>query len=139
MARARLKGLLIQHEGMRLKPYKDTVGKISIGIGRCLDDVGISKHEAIMLLENDVATAESLARESFEWFAQISEARQDVIISMIFNVGLSRFFGFKKMLAAMAHADFETAAKEMLASKWAFQVGQRASDLAKMMRVGKYE
>lgn len=136
MSRARLKGLLIAHEGMELKPYKDTVGKLTIGVGRCIEDVGISKQEAMVLLENDIAKCEEQAL-TFTWYKDLNEARQDVVLSMIFNLGLNGFRKFRKMISAIEHGDYSEAANQMLASKWSVQVGKRALELAQMMALGK--
>ena len=56
---------------------------------------------------------------------------------MVFNLGLSRFRRFRKTIAAIKAGDWEQAAREMLASLWARQVGRRAQELAEMMRRGK--
>jgi lysozyme len=53
---------------------------------------------------------------------------------MIFNIGYTRVLGFKKMLAAIKRDDYQTAAKEMLDSNWARQVGNRATKLAALMQ-----
>jgi lysozyme len=111
----RLREMLIRHEGLALKPYLCTAGRLTIGVGRNLDDVGISELEARLMLSNDIAR-----------------------VNMIFNLGISRFKGFKKMIAAIVVGNFERAAEEMLNSKWADQVGPRARELARMMRMGSY-
>ena len=128
--------LLIRHEGLRLKPYRDTVGKLTIGVGRNLDDVGITRDEARFLLENDIARADVELRRSFLWFPVRNRVRNAVLINMVFNLGISRFKRFKKLIAAIDSSDWDLAAKEMLDSKWAHQVGRRARELAKMMREG---
>lgn len=130
--------LLLRHEGLRLKPYKDSVGKLSIGIGRCIEDVGISEAEAYVLLNNDVARITQDAYNEFTWFTSLSVTRQDVVLSMIFNLGLEGFKKFKKMIEAIIAGNFERAADEMLNSTWAKQVGKRAEDLSAMMRTNLY-
>lgn len=47
--------MLIRHDGLRLKPYRDTRNKLTIGVGRNLDDVGITREEALMLPNNEIA------------------------------------------------------------------------------------
>ncbi len=128
-----LKKLIIKHEGFKTKPYVDTVGKITIGVGRNLEDVGLSRREVMMLLENDIYRCEKEAN-TFPWFKSLPLAKQDAIISMLFNMGLTRFMGFKKMIAALEAGDYHQAASEMLDSKWAQQVGHRAVELAVLMR-----
>ncbi len=127
---------LKRHEGFRSKPYKDTEGFTTIGYGFNVD-AGISEFLAELILKNQVYTIE-YELGSFGWFDSINEARQDVIINMVFNIGKSGFMQFKKMIAAIEHGDFEEAAKQMLDSKWAGQVGDRAIELAEQMRTGKY-
>lgn len=133
---ARLRKLLIQHEGIRLKPYFDTEGKITIGVGRNLDDMGLTEMECMILLSNDIARVEAEAVFHFPWYKSINMNRQNVILSMLFNLGLTKFKLFKKFIQAMVNQDYNTAADEMLDSQWAKQVGLRARELATMMRLG---
>lgn len=133
----RLRKMLLKHEGLRLKPYKCTAGKTTIGVGRNLEDVGITEAEAMILLAHDIARVHREAVESFAWFKSISTLRQDVVLDMLINLGLPRFKGFKKMIAAISAGNFDKAADEMLSSKWAEQVGPRAKDLAHMMRTNQ--
>lgn len=132
-----IRGLLMRHEGMRLRPYLDTKGKITIGVGRNLEDVGITTDEAFYLLDKDVTRA-TAAAATFAWFPALDTVRKDVIISMVFNMGLTRFAEFKRLIEALEKSDFEQAAKEMLQSQWAAQVKDRAAELARMMRTAKY-
>lgn len=134
----RLRELLIKHEGVRLKAYKCPAGKITIGVGRNLEDVGISKLEAMAMLEEDIARIHTEAVENFAWFKSLNCVRQDVVLSMIFNLGFEGFNKFAKLIAALINGNFDKAADEMLASKWSAQVGKRAVELAQMMRSGSY-
>ena len=129
-----LQALLIRHEGMRLKPYTDSVGKLTIGVGRNLDDKAISEEEAIMLLNRDIADAIHDVRRVCSVYDQLSPSRQMVLVSMAFNMGYTRLNGFVHFLNALHQADYDQAADEMLNSKWAGQVGMRANELADMMR-----
>ena len=133
-----LRNMLIKHEGIRYKPYKDTENFITIGVGRNLDSVGISQEEMYLLLNNDIKRAVNLCSQQFAWLNSITPARQDVVISMVFNMGLNGFLEFEKMIAALVAQDYMKAADEMMKSKWADQVGQRADDLATIMRKGYY-
>lgn len=134
MNRTTLKALLVKHEGLRLRPYKDTVGKVTIGVGRNLDDVGISEDEARFLLDNDINRLYAAIPGVVPCFGSLDEARQHVFLDMAFNLGLGGLAKFQKVIAAASARDFETAAREMLNSAWAAQVGDRAQELAKMMR-----
>ena len=132
-----LRRLLIKHEGLRLKPYRCTAGKLTIGVGRNLEDVGISEQEALVLLNGDIERTVKETSE-FSWYASLSCVRQDVVLSMVFNLGLSRFKGFVKLIECLQNGNFEGAAKAMLDSQWANQVGLRAQELAEMMRLDRY-
>jgi lysozyme len=133
---ALLIAMLIKHEGIMTIPYRCTAGKLTVGVGRNLDDVGITRDEAVYLLRNDIARVKLELEVVVPTFLELSHGRQNVLIDMCFNLGLSRFILFKKMIAAVIAGDFSTAADEMLASKWAEQVGKRATTLAMMMREG---
>lgn len=126
---------LIANEGIKLKPYRDTVGKLTIGVGRNLDDRGITKEEALFLLNNDIQCIEK-ELASLQNFALLSKPRQRVIIEMAFNLGIEGLMEFKVMWKALQAMDWTGAAKAMLDSLWAKQVGQRAVRLATCMRTG---
>lgn len=123
-------------EGMPNKPYRDTVGKLTIGVGRNLDDNGLRDDEIALMLRNDIAQAEKDARAVCQTFNALSDARKAVLVNMAFNMGRTRLAGFVNMLQAINEQDFEEAAEQMLDSKWAKQVGNRAIRLAKAMREG---
>ena len=131
-----LEQLLVKHEGLVLKPYRCTAGKLTIGCGRNLDDNGITVLEAKMLLRHDLTQTRFGLEKVFPGFSGLSRPRRMALIDMCFNLGLSRFLQFKQMLAAVVAGDFTRAAEEMLSSRWAEQVGQRAQTLATMMREG---
>ena len=126
------------HEGMRLFPYKCTAGKLTIGWGRNLDDRGISAEEAEYLLQHDLKLAERDAKQFIGGvWDTLSEIRKAVLIDMAFNLGLARLSAFKKFKHALVFGEYKQAAVEMLDSKWASQVGRRATLLAEMMRANK--
>jgi len=133
MDRAKLKSDLVRDEGLRLKPYKDSVGKLTIGVGRNLDDVGISEQEASILLDSDILSAENSLDNTLPWWRDLDEPRQRVIANMAFNLGIGRLLGFRKFLTALERGDYLLAGKEMLDSKWSRQVGNRATRLARIM------
>lgn len=133
-----LKDLLKLHEGLKLKPYKDTVGKLTIGYGRNLEDVGISLVEAELMLDRDIEDARRRAEQLFPWFGIIDAVRQDVIINMVFNMGAAKVTNFRDMIEAIKKGDWTLAGEEMLDSAWARQVGHRAIMLSKMMKTGRY-
>lgn len=144
----RLKKLTKEFEGCRLKPYKCPAGKLTIGYGRNLDDVGISQAEADMMFERDFAKAEADVRDLCKEFDinvdDLIEQRFYVLTDMCFNIGKGGLKKFKKLFSALKKASaapletsgslYDDAANAMLDSLWAKQVGNRATKLAALMR-----
>ena len=120
-------------EGLSLKPYFCTSDKLSIGFGRNIEDMGITEEEAEFLLNNDIKRTTNEVIDNFPWFGGLSDVRQCVVVSMVFNLGLPKFKEFKNTIAAIEQNNFVEAAREMLDSTWAKQVGQRADRLANAM------
>jgi lysozyme len=126
-----------QDEGLALKPYTDTVGKLTIGYGRNLTDNGINSAEASAMLDHDLETAIAALTQAHPDVLALDPVRQIVLGNMAYNMGVPRVSGFTKMWAAIAVRDFATAALEMIESTWAEQVGARATRLAEAMRSGE--
>jgi len=124
------------HEGLRLKPYRCTAGKLTIGVGRNLEDRGITLSEARMLLANDLADVRNGLLNALPWVAKLDDVRQRVLVDMAFNLGLQGLLEFKRTLAAVQAGQYQQAATMMLQSRWAKQVGQRAERLSRMMVTG---
>ena len=137
MTRDMIRQSLIRDEGMKLKPYRDSTGVLTIGVGRNLDANGISTGEAYYLLDNDLDHAIKACVAKLPWFVTLDPVRQGVLVQMAFNLGIAGLLGFKQTLAAVKRGDYATAAAQMLRSKWAKQVKERASRLAKQMETGK--
>lgn len=133
-----IESLITAHEGLRNKPYKCSAGKLTIGIGRNLEDLGISTSEAEYLLANDIKRVKGELRLHIPRFNILSPVRQAVLVDMCFNLGWPRMSGFRNMLTAIHQENWEKAAAEMLDSKWAKQVGKRAERLAEMMRTDEW-
>jgi lysozyme len=131
-----LKDELVQDEGLKLKPYRCTAGKLTIGVGRNLDDVGISASEAMLLLEHDINRVIAKLSYHLPWWSSLSENRQRVLANMAFNLGIDGLLKFKNTLSYIQNGKYREAAKAMLESKWAKQVGERAVRLSKMMEAG---
>ncbi|ALK30471.1 glycoside hydrolase family protein [Burkholderia plantarii] len=127
---------LSRDEGRLLKPYTDTVGKLTIGVGRNLTDVGISDRECDLLLSDDIGRTVTWLDDQLPWWRGLDGVRQRVVINMAFNLG-GNLLSFVNTLDAMKRADYASAAKGMLDSKWARQVGARAVRLADMMLAGQ--
>lgn len=127
---------LQRHEGLRLKPYRDSVGKWTIGYGRNLDDRGISEDEAGFMLDNDIDQVVA-ELERMPLYLSLDSVRQVVLANMAFNMGVPTLLEFRRMLGALARGEWNRAADEMLDSKWARQVGDRAVELSELMRTGE--
>lgn len=127
-----------RHEGLKLHPYKCTAGKTTIGYGRNLDDKGITASEAEEMLLTDMCEVEErLFAEGM--FSDLNDARKAVLINMGYQLGVSGLFKFKKMIAAVDRKEYELAAKEMLASRWAMQTPRRAKELSEQMLTGEFQ
>ena len=140
----RLQVQLKRHEGFRRHPYRCPAGKLTIGYGRNLDENGISRAEAGELLSNDLSYAfddvAALVGEDIFWrMVGASPARLAVLANMAYNMGRATLSQFQHMLAAVEDSDWERAAEEMLDSRWAHQVGDRATELAAQMRTGEWQ
>jgi len=128
--------LIKLHEALRLKPNVDTTGHLTIGWGYNLEQ-GLPLDICETLLERTFTIALVEAR-AFPWYHPLNTPRKAIILDMLYNLGLSKFRGFAKMRAALDAGDTDVAAEEMLNSKWAGQVGQRAHRLSLMMRSGEW-
>ncbi len=128
---------IIRHEGFRSLPYKDILGKLTIGYGRCLTTNGISDDEAELMLNNDIEDARLALSQSFPWSLGLNDVRKDVLTEMIFQLGVHGVLGFPRMIAAIRIGDFGSAAKEMLNSVWHTQTPIRCEELANLMLNGE--
>src|SRR6056300_2094546 len=150
---------LIKHEGLKLQVYKDTLGIDTIGIGRNLEDRGITKQEldeldipnihhvyeygiteadAVYLATNDVQIVEEELVRAHPCVDRLDAVRQLILMDMAFNMGVPRLCKFKKMWSAIHEENFEAAGFEMMDSKWARQVGRRARILSDAMKAGEF-
>ena len=127
---------IARHEGLRLTPYRCTAGKLTIGVGRNLEDRGISNTEALYLLKNDIDHYTGQVLANLPWASSLDQTRFEVLVEMAFNLGIAGLLGFKQTLAAIKAGHYDQAAIQMLDSRWAKQVGKRADELAAMMRQG---
>ena len=129
----KIEAMLIKHEGLKLKPYKCSAGKTTIGVGRNLDDVGISRVEALLLLEHDIKEVIADLYDIFKNFHDLSENIKLALIDMRFNLGYKGFRNFRKMIDAVRKEDFKRMAEEMKDSRWFDQVGARSQNLYNMI------
>lgn len=146
---------LMVNEGCVLKSYKDTVGKLTIGIGRNLDDNPLSQEElcyighncrtkfisndqAAYLCRNDLKKVRADLDRYLPWWRDLCPDRQFVMIDLCFNLGKNTLLTFKKTLNSIATGYYELAAKQLLQSKYATQVGIRARRNAYALKTGEY-
>jgi lysozyme len=129
--------LLKRDEGERLKPYRCTAGKLTIGVGRNLEDTGISQDESDYLLANDISRVTVEITRHLPWALKLDDARFNVLLSMVFQMGMGGVLRFKKFLNALQSGDYVKASIEMLDSKWAqHDSPARAKRLSDVMRSG---
>ena len=133
-----LEDQLIDHEGLELKPYQCTADKLTIGVGRNIEDRGITEDEARYLLKNDIKIVEDELLEKKPVVAGLDAVRQRVLVDMGFNLGIPTLLKFQNMWAAIEEEDFQTAADEAMDSRWAKQVGRRAERLCQAMATGEW-
>jgi len=136
-SRQKLRALLLLHEAYRQFPYVDTTGHITVGIGRCLTERGISSSEAFQLLDDDILYFTGKLNNLFPFFSDLSEPRQIALIDMCFNLGVNGLLEFKNMICSLEQKDFNKAADDMLESKWAEQVGDRAKTLSHIIKTNQ--
>ena len=145
--------LIKKHEGLRLRPYRCTKGKLTIGWGRNIDAKGLpdfakpyfDKHKRItremadMILAIDVADAVREAKILFKTFDKLCLPRQAVTVDMLFQMGMKRVSKFKKTIAAVNKGDWQMAYKEMLDSDWyRDDTPERAEEDANIMQRGQW-
>lgn len=156
MDRDKLKRELIRDEDNRLDAYRDSEGHWTIGVGHYLDDKSVAEPrikritpaESMAFLDADVKAAIRIATElvpsydrdawgfSILTWNEAEDVRSRALVNMAFNLG-NRLGGFTKFLLAMNQRKWDEAAVEMMDSKWAGQVGDRAKRLRDMIRTGK--
>tara|TARA_R100001510_G_scaffold4048_1_gene3208 strand:+ start:7704 stop:8051 length:348 start_codon:yes stop_codon:yes gene_type:complete len=110
---------------------------MTIGVGRNIEERGLSDDEIDYILNNDVNIATDELVRTFDWYADLDEVRQRVVVDMVFNLGMPRFQQFKKMIQALDEGDYKEASIQMMDSRWASQVGQRSERLRDMMESGE--
>jgi len=141
MNRKRLRSQLIYDEGVRSSAYTDSEGYLTIGVGRLIDENKggkLSADEIEYLLDNDIDKVINQTIREFDWYQDLTEIRKEVILNMVFNLGIGGVKKFKMMTNALKRHDWNEAAREMLDSKWSGQVGQRAIRLSEAMRTDSW-
>lgn len=138
MDRSRLAAQLEVDEGKRARIYLDSVGKWTGGIGRNLSDRAFSDDEIALMLQNDITIVETELDRKLPWWRQMSEARQNALANMCFQMGIDRLLGFKNALTLLQAGRWDAAAREFMDSKWANQVPKRAQRVTDMIRKGEF-
>lgn len=134
MSAEKAKKMLLIDEGLQLKPYRCTAGRLTIGYGHNLDDLGITQHIADELLKGDLETAKKTCRKIFgEIFDGWSENRQLGWINLAFNLGYSRLIKFKNTIRAAQIEDWLEVENGLRQSLWFKQVKGRAERVIGMI------
>ena len=123
-------------EGVKYEIYKDHLGYPTFGIGHLItendpehgkpDGTKISEDRVNEIFETDVAKFVSEAKILFPDLDDLPDVAQQVIVKMAFNMGRPRLSKFKNFIAGVNDRDWTRAAEEMMDSRWATQVGDRA-------------
>lgn len=137
----KLEKQLDDHEGRKKKVYRCSAGYLTIGVGRNLEDRGLSDDEITYLLKNDVKTEVDALTRNLTFFSSLNEARQDAFINLSFNMGIKRLLGFKKTIALAAQGKWSECADELLDSKWARSdvAPWRSLEISEQIRTGIYK
>jgi len=130
---------LRRHEGVKDTLYKCTSDKWTIGVGRNLEDVGLSEEEIDFLLLNDIIRTKDLMDNYMPWHKDLDKVRQEALINFVFNVGIGTAMKFKNGMSSLEEGDYPSAAAHMLDSAWAKQVGDRAIEITQMIETGEYQ
>jgi len=132
----RLRLQITKHEGIELMPYRCSSDKLTIGVGHNIQDRGISHETAMQMLDEDIDICINELQQTVSYWDDLPERVQEALINLCFNMGISRLMAFKKTFGFLREGMYEKAADELLESRYANQVGQRAIDVANMIREG---
>lgn len=134
-----------QAEGFRRDAYKDTRGFWTAGYGHFLDQskdwTGITFDQSTIdnWLGCDVDQAQANCRSLLEWPSMDFDARQNALVELVFNMGLSKWRGFIHTRDALAHKQWQMAYDGLLDSLWAHQVQPDGFDKpGRATRIGQY-
>lgn len=133
---------LRRDEGVRYVPYLDSVGVKTVGVGHNLEahpldlTYPLTDEQVDQILADDLVRVFSGLDRKIGWWRNLSCARKRVLANMAFNLGVDGLLEFKRMILAVDRGHYDQAAREMLNSKWARQVFNRAIRLAEMMAKG---
>lgn len=136
-----LEASILAHEGKSSYAYRDTMGYLTIGIGKNIDRrsrVGLEYDEMLLLLRDDIEDCKDQLN-AYDFYSSQNAVRKDVLIELCYNMGIPVLLKFKKMIKALSVKDYSEASYQLLDSKWAAQVGRRRSSvLAERILSGTY-
>lgn len=138
----RLVDMLKRHEGVKTHAYKDHLGYVTVGVGRCLEadvGLGLSEDEIDYLLKGDISRCRDELGKEYSWFGDLDAVRREALIDLSFNVGQTKLRAFVKALTHMEKGAYDAAADEFYDSRWATQVGDRSLEICQMIRSGEYQ
>jgi lysozyme len=138
----RLVDMLKRHEGVKTHAYKDHLGYVTVGVGRCLEadiGLGLSEDEIDYLLKSDISRCREELEKEYSWFGALDTVRREALIDLSFNVGQTKLRAFVKALTHMETGAYDAAADEFYDSRWAAQVGDRSIEICQMIRSGEYQ
>jgi len=124
--------LITKEEGFKGVMYTDHLGNWTIGHGI----TNMTEEESAAVVAIRAAKIADKWREEYEWFHRLTEVRQAVLVSMVYQLGWAGVGKFKNMLEALEDGDYNRAAEEGLDSRWARQTPQRAERAMHMMLIG---
>lgn len=148
--RERWRNSIERHEGLVLAVYDDATGRTigkgdtllgwpTIGYGRNLTGRGITRQEAGVLLDNDMALVEADLDQLLPWWRGLDQVRQMVLAEMAFNLGAHNLVrGWPNFLRRVEAGQYIEAAQTMRVSRWASQVKARAWLLSDLMQRGTW-
>ena len=122
------------HEGYKPKVYKCTAGVDTIGIGFAIKDLELSEDVCELILKEKLQALEERFEDKFDWFKTSPIEVRNVMLNMAYQLGFRGFCKFKKTLSYLENAEWESASKEMLDSKWAKQTPNRANELSEIIK-----
>lgn len=137
-----LKRQLTGDEDKRKYVYKDSMGFLTIGIGRLVDDrkgVGLRESEIQFMFDNDVRDRMEQLTRRFPPFANLDDARKGVLLNMAFQLGVEGLLGFRTTLRLVSEGKYTEASVQMMKSLWARQTPERAKRMAEQMKTGTWQ
>ena len=140
---------LMRDEGIIPHAYKDSLGFLTIGVGRLIDvrkGGGLTREEILHLLHNDILKHTKAVMNHLPWAdpSVIGAARFAGLVNMHFQLG-DGLWKFPKMLAALERKDYEEAYKQaietnpaIIGDEWPEQTPKRAQRIAEQLRTNQW-